>query len=152
MGNTETTGISARWISAYSLKQNWRRCLGLARLCVSALITTYSTVCHRLYQWFFMFIHLHIQCDSTVLPCPSVSLWEQYRVSMWVGLLWGPGWFRSDGRRKLLQEIPNCQTHTLTQSTIFLSIFPESRLKLQHKLLVLRSPVVLFRSVSAQSD
>lgn len=45
-----------------------------------------------------------------------VALWEQYRVSMWVGLLRGPGWFRSDGRRKLLQEIPNCQTHN-PQST-----------------------------------
>lgn len=46
----------------------------------------------------------------------SVPQWEQYRVSLWVGLLRGPGWFRSDGRRKLLQEIPNCQTLTLTHT------------------------------------
>ncbi len=58
----------------------------------------------------------HVQSGSTVLPCISVSPWEQYRVSLWVGLQRGPGWFRSDGRRKLLQEIPNCQTLTLTHT------------------------------------
>lgn len=43
-GNRETTRISAHWRAAYSLKQNWRSCLGLTRPCVPALITTYSTV------------------------------------------------------------------------------------------------------------
>lgn len=53
----------------------------------------------------------------------SLSFWEQYRVSLWVGRLRGPGWFRSDGRRKLLQEIPNCQTPALIQSNIQSTVF-----------------------------
>lgn len=153
MGNTETTRFSDHWIASYSLKENWRHSLCLARPCVPALITTYSTVCHHLDQWSFMFIHLHIQCESTLLPCLSVSLWEQYRVSMWVGLLRGPGWFRSDGRRKLLQEIPNCQTHTLTHTIHNLSFyFSYKQTKAPAQTVRVKKPSRALSLVSAQSD
>lgn len=65
----------------------------------------------------------------TLLLCLSLNLWEQYRVSLWVGRPRGPGWFRSDGRRKLLQEIPNCQTHILTHTQFTTSLSPKRETK-----------------------
>lgn len=91
----------------------------MARPSVPALITTYPTVTS--------FIKAPL-CSHTLISTAtshschvSASLWEQYRVSMWVGRPRGPGWFRSDGRRKLLQEIPNCQTHTIHNLSFYFS-------------------------------
>lgn len=40
---------------------------------VPALITTYSTVCHHLYQCSSMLLHLRVLCGCTLLPCLSHS-------------------------------------------------------------------------------
>lgn len=88
-----------------------------------------NNILHCLSPSLSMLLYIRTPSYPMWLHTAAMSLWEQYRVSLWVELLRGPGWFRSDGRRKLLQEIPNCQTHT--QSTISLS--PTSRLNLLHK-------------------
>lgn len=62
----------------------------------------------------------------TAAMTPFLSHREQDRVSPWVGLLRGPGWFRSDARRKLRQEIPNCQTYSCAHTAHKLSFYWET--------------------------